>query len=72
MAITKEDLENLKKEDEKVIDIQYVESGTDESGYPVYKIDYINPPTNFKLVKMFEALKVAILQDLDYVAEPTI
>ena len=51
----------------KVCDFNYTQTGTDEIGLPTYKIDYADAPTNYKLVRIIEDLKIAILEDLDYV-----
>ena len=51
----------------KVCDFIYTQIGTDEIGLPVYRVDYSNTPTNYKLVRVIEDLKIAILEDLDYV-----
>ena len=70
MAITQQDIIDNKEKNQRVVDITHIENGTDENGYPSYKVEYVNPPKNYKLVKMITPLKVAILEDFDYV-EPT-
>jgi len=52
----------------KVCDFTYTQNGTDELGLPTYQIDYVTPPVNYKLIRTIDSLKVAILEDLNYVA----
>ena len=50
---------------QKAINFNYVEIGKDDLGLPIYEIKYIdNPFTSFKLVRLIEALKIAIVEDL--------
>jgi len=65
--MTREQLEAIKKEDEVVCDFTYNEISKDENGYPVFKIEYTNPPSNFKKVSIDPTSNLAILKDLDYV-----
>jgi len=62
--MTKIEYQNLCKTNEKATDFTYNQIGTDEQGYPTYKIQYLNPPSNYKLIRLFEADKIAILEDL--------
>ena len=55
------------KTNQILVDINYEQTGEDELVIPIFKIVYKNPPQNFRLVKMIEPLKVAILETLDYV-----
>lgn len=64
MPITKNTIKT--NENEKVCDFEYIESGTDYNGYPIYTIKYTEPPLNYSLVHLIEPLKIAILKDLDY------
>jgi len=69
MAITKQNIIDslATKPQLKVCDYAYTQTGVNDLGLPVYKIDYVSPPTNYKLVATDENLKIAILEDLDYV-----
>ena len=69
MAITKQDIiDSLASKPElKVCDYVYTQIGTNDLGLPAYRIDYIDPPANLKYVDKDENLKIAILEDLDYV-----
>ena len=64
--MTKEQLKNLLKQNQVLADINYKEIGKDENGFPTYEIEYVAAPTNYKLVRIFENLEVAVLEDLDY------
>jgi hypothetical protein len=57
---------NLKPE-QVAVDIQHKETGKDTQGFPVYEVVFENPPTNYKLVRLFEGINGAVLEDLDYV-----
>ncbi len=50
-----------------VCDFLYTHTSTDDLGLPIYKADFITPPTNYKFIRMIEDLKIAVLEDLDYV-----
>jgi len=67
----KEDLKKLLKEKEFIVDFERAQNGTDDDGYPTYKIEYINPPKNFKLVKFIDGLNCVILEDLTVIEEQT-
>lgn len=60
----KEQLQKLLKQNQQIIDFEYKQTGTDDEGFPIFAIDFINPPQSYKLVKLFEPLKFAILEDL--------
>lgn len=64
--MTKEQLKNLLKPNQVLTDINYKEIGKDVNGFPTYEIEYITAPTNYKLVRIFENLQVAVLENLDY------
>lgn len=66
MAITKALLEQGKKAAHVVVEIQHQEIGKDENNFPLFKIVYEKKPTNFKLVRLFEHINCAVLEDLDY------
>ncbi len=65
--MTQSQLEAIKKADEVVTGFTYVENGTDQNGYTMYKIIYTEKPLNFQLVHIDVDSKLAILKDLDYV-----
>jgi hypothetical protein len=51
-----------------VYDTQHRNDGTvDIDGLPIFEIVYEKPPENFRLVRVVEHLKCAVLEDLDYV-----
>jgi hypothetical protein len=55
----------------KVYDTQHRNTGTvDKDGLPIFEIVYEKPPESFKLIRVVEHLKCAVLEDLNYV-EPT-
>ena len=60
------EIEALLTASQVAVDTQTVKTGTDEQGYPVFETRYINPPTNYKLVRLIEPYKGAVLEDLDY------
>ncbi len=37
-----------------------------EHGYPLFSLEYVNPPKNYKLVSVIYAYECVILEDLDY------
>ncbi len=49
-----------------LVDTEHKQIGTDENNLPVFELKYINPPQNYKLIRVFEHLECAILEDLDY------
>ena len=62
-------IDNIRKRlkpNQKIVSIEYKQNGEDELGIPSYEIAYKNPPKNFRLERMIEPLKIAILEDLDY------
>lgn len=63
-AQQRQNLINLLKEKQFLVDIQTIESGVDNLGFPTFETKYINPPKNYKLVRLIEPYKVAILEDL--------
>ncbi len=67
--MTRTQLEQIKKPNQIVSDFQYIEDGKDDSGFPTYKTIFIEPPKNFKLVYTDKDSKLAVLEDLDYVAQ---
>ena len=66
--MTRTELEAIIKPNQVVSDFQYIANGTDENGFTTYKIVYISNPTNFKLIYLDNDSKLAVLEDLDYVA----
>lgn len=62
-------LSNLKP-NQVLVDIEYKEIGVDNDGFPLFEINYINPPLNYGLEKLIEAHKVAILVNLNHAPEP--
>lgn len=73
-ALQRETIEKILKKNQVAVNIAYKEIGVDELGLPNFEITYENPPKNYRLVRMIEAYRGAILEDLDYVAtqpEPT-
>lgn len=62
--MTKQQLKKLLTKNQQLIDIEYKQTGEDTEGFPIYAIDFINPPKSYKLVRLFEPLKCAILEDL--------
>ncbi len=65
--MTKEQIQSKLKDGQVAVDITYVEEEEkDEFGFPFYRVEYVNPPKNFKFLRLLEAHKLAILEDLDY------
>ncbi|AXX87152.1 hypothetical protein AMRN_1416 [Malaciobacter marinus] len=62
----REEIEKLLKQNEVAVDIQQVQIAKDENGYPVFELRFENPPTNYKVVKIIEPYKGAVLEDLDF------
>lgn len=60
----KEQLQKLLKQNQQIIDFEYKQTATDDEGFPIFAIEFLNPPKSYKLVKLFEPLKFAILEDL--------
>lgn len=60
----KEDLEQLLKEKEVLVDFERVQNGTDAEGYPTYEIKYLGAPKNFRLIKFIDGLSCVVLEDL--------
>ena len=50
-----------------VVDYDFEQTDTDDLGLPIFKINYVSNPKNFKLIKIIETPRVAVLEDLDYV-----
>lgn len=70
MATTKEQIQAKLKPNEVLTDFEYLETGVNDRGFPLFTINFITPPNNHSLVQVIEPLKVAILTDLDYATEP--
>lgn len=73
--MTKEErakIEKNLKPNQVAVDIQHHEIGVDEFGFPEYEIIYEKSPKNYKLIRVFEGIKGAILEDLDYDKESNI
>lgn len=67
--MTKTEIQNILKSNQKAVDFTYNQTGIDELNLPVYEIQYLNNPlTNYKLVRLIEADKIAVLEDLSPVA----
>lgn len=64
-AEKRQELLNLLKQNEVLVDLQNIENGTDERGFPTFKTEYINPPLNYKLVRIIAPYLVAVLEDLN-------
>ena len=69
-ATQKTEIEKVLKGGQVAIDTRSVKTGTDENGLPIFETQYIEPPLNYKLIKLIEPYNGAVLEDLDYV-EPT-
>jgi hypothetical protein len=69
-ATQKTEIEKALKSNQVAVDTRSIKTGTDENGLPVFKTQYIEPPLNYKLIRLIEPYNGAVLQDLDYV-EPT-
>lgn len=67
--MTKTQLKKYIKENQVIADIDYQEVGKGRDGFPIFEIAFKNPPINHKLVKLYENIQVAILEDLDYEAK---
>lgn len=55
------------KPNQVLVDTNFIQINPSEI-FAVYRIDYVSPPVNFKLVHTDPAVQVAVLEDLDYVA----
>jgi hypothetical protein len=62
--MTKTEYQSICKTNQKAVDFTYNQIETDADGFPSYEIQYLNAPTNYKLVRLFDADKIAILEDL--------
>jgi len=69
-ATQREEIEKALKPNQVAIDTRSINTGTDKDGFPVFETQYIEPPQNFKLIRLIEPYNCAVLEDLDYV-EPT-
>ncbi len=57
---------NLKK-GHVICEFLYKKKGSlSEAGYPIFTLEYVCPPGNYKLVSIIYAYQCAILEDLDY------
>ena len=65
-STTKEDIQKLLKKDEIIVNFKYTIDGKDGDNYPLFKIDFIDPPKNYQLVNIIEPLKIAVLRDFNY------
>ncbi len=70
MAVTKTSLEENKKTNHVICDTQHREIGTDKNDYPVLELIIEKPPLNYKFIKAYEHINVAVVEDLDYEAIP--
>jgi hypothetical protein len=69
-AQQKQQLENLLKPNEVLINLTMTQIEPDFRGFPQFKTVYENPPENYKLVRIIAPFNVAILENLSY--EPPI
>jgi len=65
--MTKVELEAVIKPSQIITDYVYIDNGKDSNGFTTYKIVYIEPPENYKLIHLDKDSKLAVLEDLDYV-----
>lgn len=63
-ATQKEELSTALKANEVIVDTTTRQTGTDQDGFPTFETVFENPPPNYKLVRMVEPWKCAILEDL--------
>ena len=67
--MTKTEFQALLKANQKAVDFTYNQIGVDDMQLPTYEIQYLNNPlTNYKLVRLIEADKIAVLEDLSQTA----
>lgn len=71
-AEQKIEIKNALQLGQVAVDTNTIKVGTDENGLPIFETQYINPPINYKLVRVIEPYNGAVLEDLDYVKPTTI
>lgn len=58
------EIEKLLKQNQVIVNTITVKSGVDNEGFPVFETRFENPPQDYKLVRLIEPWKGAILEDL--------
>lgn len=71
-AEQKQQLENLLKPNEVLVNLKSEQIEADFRGFPQFKTVYENPPKNYKLVRIIAPFNVAILENLSYAPDTTI